>query len=158
MSFNKGQCVICGVLCKGFLCPRHRRAFRFIKKYGFFVLKPRIKISKAQKALYLNIRSLVKKLTYQEVTFDFLHYSRYDIVCPDIRLIVEYDGQQHFKFVKMFHKDQKGFEEYKHKEKVKEDFAKVNDWSIIRFSYVEKVEDKEYVKKVLGLKCPIIKV
>jgi len=156
--FNEGQCVICGLKCRKHLCKKHRRAFRFVKKYGFFALKPKLKISEPQRELYLNTRGIFRKPTFQEVTFDFYHYSRYDIVVPDHRLILEYDGEQHFKFIKMFHKSKGGFEAYKQKEKLKEEMAFVNDWKVVRFSYIEKVDDSEFIRKKLRLKCPTIKL
>ena len=147
-----GQCLICGVFCKRHLCKQHRKTYRFVKEYGFYAMKPNRKISEGQHKLFVNVRAITKLKTYQEVTFDFCNYSRYDIVVPDKKLIVEFDGEQHFKFVPLFHKTYNGFIEYKNKEEFKEKAAKENGYKLIRFSYVNDVGDEDYVRKVLNLK------
>ena len=147
-----GQCSICGVFCKRKLCKQHRKTYRFVKKYNFFALKPKRSISEGQTKLFKNIRAIIEYPVFQEVSFEFCPYSRYDIVVPDRNLIVEFDGEQHFKYIPLFHKSKEGFEEYKEKTIFKESAAKKEGYILIRFSYVNDVGDKEYVRKVLNLK------
>lgn len=147
-----GQCVICGTLCRKTLCRRHLKNYRFVKKYNFFALKPKRQVSNPQEQLFLNARAIYKQPTYQEVSFDFCNYSRFDIVVPDRKLILEYDGEQHFQYVEFFHKTLEGFKEYKEKEIFKEAVAKKNGYKVIRFSHVNDVADRAYVRKVLTLK------
>jgi hypothetical protein len=115
-------------------------------------MNPRVKVSGPQQKLYKIIRRITKSPTVQEVTFDFFPYARYDIVVPEKKMIVEYDGEQHFKFIKHFHKTKEGYEKYKDKSQQKQEVAENMGWDVKRFSYVEKIDDEDYIRKVLPLK------
>ena len=149
---NNGRCVVCGAYSELSLCVNHVKTFRFIKEHNFYALKPKRKISKGQTVLFRNIRDLFHLPTFQEVIFEFNIHRRYDIVVPDLKLEVEYDGMQHFKFNKLFHKTKANFEDSKVDEVIKENALRGHGYTVIRFSYIEKVEDKDYVRKKLALK------
>lgn len=153
MIFNEiKKCVVCGVDYNQPLCKKHRKYYRFVKRYGFFALKPKKRISKPQTRLFLNIRNLFKFPTYQEVIFEFNIFRRYDIVVPDLKLILEYDGKQHFVFNKLFHKTKERFEDLKAQEIIKENYARGHGYTVLRFSYIEDVENLSYIEKRLKLK------
>lgn len=147
------RCAVCNIkTSKGVLCGMHKKHFRFVSKYGFYALKPRRKVSKPQTALYKAVRTIYHLPTFQEVIFEFSPHWRYDIVIPDLKLELEYDGAQHFKFNKLFHHTKKRFEEMKENEIIKENYLRGHDYKIIRFSYIENVFDNEYIEKKLKLK------
>ena len=98
----------------------------------------RIKVSKAQQALFLDIRKWSEgRPVFQEVIFPWslgpkqAGY-RYDIVVPDIKLIVEYDSSIHYKFNKHFHKTQAGFRIQMIRDQVKDRLARKNGYTIFR--------------------------
>lgn len=158
MIFNEiGRCVVCGRKSKKPLCLTHIKYFHFVKRCGFYAINPRHKISKPQTILFLNIRKLFKLPCYQEVIFEFNIYRRYDIVIPKLKLIIEYNGEQHEKYIPFFHKNKKRFQEFKQQEIVKESTAKGNGYKVIRFSSIEKIDDINYVVKKLKLKGVCIK-
>jgi len=150
--YEKGLCVICAMPARIHLCKKHRKYYSYDKRYGVFRLRPRIRVSRRQEILFKNIRAIFKKPTIQEVTFDFFLYARYDIVVVPEKLIIEFDGEQHFRYVPHFHKTKQGFEDYKEKDERKQKVAEANGWHVARFSFVEDVGDREYVRKVLPLK------
>lgn len=144
-------CVICGLLSDKQLCKQHRKCYYFVKQYNIWALKARICISIPQTALFRNIRAVFKCPCFQEVTFDWLKYKRFDIVVPDKKLICEVDGKQHFVRVKLFHKTVKEFEKFKIDEKNKQQIAEKMGYKVVRFSYVEDVGNINYVIKKLEI-------
>lgn len=71
---------------------------------------------------------------------------------PDIKLIVEYMGEQHDHFVKFFHKTEEGFKHYIEKDKNKKLVAEQNGYRLIEISHVEPISEKGYIIKKLKLK------
>lgn len=152
MLFDCGRCIVCGVYNNRSLCKNHKKCYRFIKNYGFYALKPHKEISRPQDALFHNIRDIFKKPTFQEVIFEFNLFRRYDIVVPDLKLEVEFDGPQHFKFNKFFHHTKAEFEDSKAVDILKENIMRGHGYTVIRFSHIEKVNNMDYVRKKLALK------
>jgi very-short-patch-repair endonuclease len=146
------KCVICGAPTARHLCRPHMKAYTFDKEYGVYRLKPKCQVSKHQEALYKTIRSIYRKDIFQEVSFEWCPYRRFDIVAMDKKLIFEYDGEQHYKFVKLWHKSRQGFVEYLKDAEEKQKVAERQGYKVIHFSYREDVEDREYVIKKLRLK------
>ena len=147
-----GKCIICGVQWPKPLCTMHAKYFRFVRKYGFYALKPHKKVSHPQDALYKNIKAVFRKPTFQEVIFEWNLFRRYDIVIPDLKLEIEYDGEQHFKFNKHFYHDKEDFKHSQEIDSIKEAAIRGNGYSVIRFSCIEDVDSREYVRKKLKLK------
>lgn len=146
------SCVICGHRGCRALCAIHRKQYRYVKKYGIFALQPRKGVSEPQTALFKVIRAMFKEPVYQEVIFDWNMYHRYDIIVPDHKLCVEYDGEQHFKFVKLFHKTKEGFNKSKEVEAQKEASIRGHGFTVVRFSYIQNIDDPIFVEKVIKLK------
>jgi len=145
-------CWVCADGIKsGFLCERHRKKYIYYKKYNMVVLKPRKKVSEGQTMVFRTVRDVVngcvfKEPVFQEIVFPFLLYRRFDIAVPGKKLIIEYDGRQHFQFNKMMHKTKQKFEEYKRNDRIKEAIAKENGWRVVRFNY-KQLEDDNYVRQ-----------
>jgi len=150
-GFIDGRCVICGQYGK-LLCKDHTRVYRYVPEHGFYALKPRKEVSGPQSFLFKFVRDHYHCSTFQEVAFDFNPYRRYDIIVPSLKLCVEYDGEQHFKFNKLFHKTMSGFHEYVASCEAKENVLKEQGYTVIRFSYIEKIHEAEYVKGKLKRK------
>lgn len=148
-----GLCCICCKPCGTLLCGEHRKRFIYKKRYDFVCLKPRRKVSKGQKEIYNHIRQILKRPIYMEVVFPWAHaksysFYRYDIVVHDKKIIVEYDGELHFKYVEFFHKSKENFRKSKKIDKIKEKLAKQNGWKVIRFSYMEELSIENIKRKL----------
>lgn len=72
---------------------------------------------------------------------------RYDFYAKDINLLIEYDGEQHFKYVPYFHKTYERFLKQIERDKHKEEYAKAYNINLIRFNSKHKAEDIESVLK-----------
>ncbi len=55
----------------------------------------------------------------------------------ELKCLIEYDGEQHFKFIKLWHGDKKGFELQQLRDKIKTDYCKQHNIKLIRIPYTE---------------------
>lgn len=76
---------------------------------------------------------------------------RYDFCIPKYRILIEFDGQQHFTYIPYFHKSKSDFERQIEVDKIKNDLAKVNNYYLIRIKYT--VED---INQYLGYRIALI--
>lgn len=74
------------------------------------------------------------KCVYKKpLPFDFaIFYPTTELKC-----VIEYDGEQHFKFVKHWHGDEEGFKLQQLKDKIKTDYCKNHNIKLIRIPYTE---------------------
>lgn len=59
---------------------------------------------------------------------------KYDFAIPDSKIMIEYDGEQHFMPVEIFGGEE-AFKKQQETDKAKNDLAKENGWEILRFKY-----------------------
>lgn len=59
----------------------------------------------------------------------------YDICVPEKKILIEYDGPQHYIFPNRFHKTRGQFEEQQLRDKLKENLAIENDWKLVRIPH-----------------------
>lgn len=90
----------------------------------------------------------------EEMPFQFIH-SQYsikihkktlflDYYIPRLKLALEYDGQQHFEFIKFFHRTLQGFTDSKKRDTLKDTWCRENGITLIRIPH-----DKEVTKELL---------
>ena len=72
----------------------------------------------------------------------------YDIAVKDKKLLIEYNGQQHYEYPNRFHKLKKYFLAQQRRDKRKEKLAKDNGWKFMVVKYNEPVTH-EYIYKKL---------
>lgn len=60
---------------------------------------------------------------------------RYDFYLPTLNILVEFDGEQHFKFIPKFHKDMKIFKIAQERDAIKNNYAVDNNIQLIRIKY-----------------------
>jgi very-short-patch-repair endonuclease len=60
---------------------------------------------------------------------------RYDFFIPDRNMLIEYDGEQHFKYIPFFHETIQGFEEQQIKDEIKNCYAKDNNICLLRIKH-----------------------
>lgn len=70
---------------------------------------------------------LVNPDTGKRMYFDFAIIQR--------RLLIEYDGEQHFRYVERFHKTKEVFQNARQRDKIKEELAHQNGYDVVRFDY-----------------------
>lgn len=62
---------------------------------------------------------------------------RFDFFLPQYNIAIEYNGKQHYEYIKFFHKTLEGFEQYKMRDLKKEEYCKNNNIKLIKISYKE---------------------
>ena len=67
-----------------------------------------------------------------------------DFYIPNKNTVIEYDGEQHFKFVQRFHKTEECFKRQVERDNIKNELLNKNGINIIRIPYTEKIT-KEYI-------------
>ena len=80
-----------------------------------------------------------------------------DCYSPDLNLAVEYNGQQHYKFIPFFHKNKESFYNQKYRDELKRRMCKDNMITLIEVPYTVKVENiKKYLIQELFKKGFIV--
>ena len=59
----------------------------------------------------------------------------YDFYIPSKNILIEYNGEQHYKFVPYFHKRKENFQKQKYHDLLKEEYAKNNGFKLLTISY-----------------------
>ena len=92
-------------------------------------------------SLHLSARKLISKKfalcsVYEEVK---LLGSRLiaDFFIPDMKVIIEVHGEQHYRYIKHFHKSEAAFNSSKIRDLQKKEWCDVNDFSFIELPYNE---------------------
>jgi hypothetical protein len=60
-----------------------------------------------------------------------------DFLIPDIRVLIEVNGKQHYSHIKYFHKSKSGFDIYKKNDEIKNNWATENNITSIELPYNE---------------------
>lgn len=71
---------------------------------------------------------------------------RFDFFVPAINLVIEFDGEQHFAFVKKFHGTVEGFERCKRRDGIKNEYAINHNIRLLRIKYSE----EKHIEKILA--------
>ena len=75
----------------------------------------------------------------------------FDVYLPQINVLVEYDGEQHYKPIPYFKSDNKGPEDAYHdrviRDEIKNKYCRDNNIPLIRISYWEKNNLESYMKE-----------
>ena len=62
---------------------------------------------------------------------------RYDFFIPSKNTLIEFDGEQHYKFFPKFHRDIADFEVMQKRDKIKDRFAQDNNLTLVRILWNE---------------------
>ncbi len=112
--------------------------------------RPRIFDSKGE----LECRRVLQKLfrkQFQKIRPDFLsnsvtggkHNLEIDCYDEELRLGVEYQGQQHYKYTPFFHRNHESFLNQKYRDELKRMLLKQNNINLIEVPYTVKIENIE---------------
>ena len=72
----------------------------------------------------------------------------YDIFIPDKRLLIEYNGEQHYRFTPCFHKTKTKFVAQQRRDRRKARLAKKHDYLLIVFKYDEPLFEDYVINKI----------
>jgi hypothetical protein len=77
----------------------------------------------------------------------------FDFFIPDLNVVVEVQGQQHFKFSKFFHGDIFGFRSAKFRDVLKGEWCEINEVSLVCFNYdeIDSLSDEEFTNRIVGV-------
>lgn len=82
-------------------------------------------------------------------------YLSYDFYLPNYSILIEYQGQQHFQSVSFNGKDYSDLDKQKHHDRLKQRFAKENEYRLLRPTYKTNTQEKinryldRYLVKIL---------
>jgi hypothetical protein len=82
-------------------------------------------------------------ITRKRVLYEF------DVYIPSKKLLIEYNGRQHYERVRFFHKTESEFKRQQFRDKAKEALAIVNNHRLIVFKYDEPIT-KNYIRSKLS--------
>lgn len=83
----------------------------------------------------------------KQLPFDFAIFDP----SGNLKCVIEYDGEQHFKFVKHWHGDEEGFKLQQLRDKIKTDYCKDHNIKLIRIPYTDYNNIEEILKIDLEL-------
>ncbi len=69
------------------------------------------------------------------------HNLELDCYCPELRLAIEYNGSQHYKYIPYFHKTRDAFTNQKYRDELKRRMCRDNGITLIEVPYTVKVPD-----------------
>lgn len=141
----KISCKKCGhiwtTIAAKHLSPRSRCAHCGGKKDK--VTKGEISCRKALEKLNIRYQEQYSIPTMKSKRFDFFFIS------GDIKYLLEFDGKQHFKYTKFFHKDPEGFLESQIADAQKTCEAIINGYHVIRIDYTNKRRIMRHLNEAL---------
>lgn len=72
----------------------------------------------------------------------------FDILIRSKKILIEYNGEQHYKFIRLFHKRLKRFEDQKKRDILKETLAKANNYKLVVFKFDEPLVEDFIIMKI----------
>ena len=119
---------------------------------------PKCNFSKGEQKIesYLNEKNINFESQKRFDKLKHKSYLFYDFYLPDFNLLIEFDGEQHFKAIDWFG-GEKGFKQTQKRDKLKNEFAKKNKIDLLRISYLEFDQIEEILDSKLTTSTPEIK-
>lgn len=99
-------------------------------------------------AITKNIFEILFEESFPKVRMEILEGLELDGYSENLKLAFEYDGAQHYKYVKYFHKTKEEFRALQDRDKRKNELCRLNDIQLIRVPYyIKKGDICEYIKE-----------
>ena len=110
----------------------------WIDYYDWLGIDKRSKISYGEKIIYEYLTKKEIKFQYDKPLLDCRdkHKLRFDFYLPEKNMCIEFDGIQHFKPISIFGGESE-FEKVKIRDRIKNDFCKLNNIKLIRVNYLQ---------------------
>ena len=78
----------------------------------------------------------------------------FDFYLPEILIAFEAQGSQHNTFIGHFHGDSLGFKKSKHRDRLKKEWAEINNVRVVEFYESDKnITKEEFFSKIFGEQC-----
>ena len=146
-------CSFCLRPSEGTLCSKCSKSYLWDKKYKLFRRKgnkPNTKY-KSQHTLYSVCKLLYGKV-FQEVAFPRCYSEkgsllRFDIYIPDKRILIEYQGDEHYKFIRFFHRTKREYKAMLRRDFTKKAFCVKYGYVFIEFTQKDNVSYPHEVKE-----------
>ncbi len=160
------RCSICNRPAKTHLCSYHSKNYIWDTSIRGFRLKKRGRGSRYNKnkfhATETRLARIVESIfgkTNVCVSF-YPEWAKspkgvlyeFDILVKDRNLLIGYNGEQHYKFVKFFHKTRAKSYHQQVRDKVKRQVASTNGYTLVEFKYTEPII-KDYIANKLDSLC-----
>lgn len=140
------------------------KKFQGIKRFSDYILKINNNIPKNKKSYYGSKAEgrIASILLYNQIPFISQYYAKgekfehlFDFFIPDKKIMIEYDGLQHFKEIK-FWGGKKGFLDRIKRDKEKNDWCITNGIALFRINY-EKETVNEIFKTLKNIEPSLVK-
>lgn len=158
------RCAICGWYNVDKLCKNHKARYMWDGSIQAYRLKKRSRGSRYTNEQYhkseIKLTKIIERhygsddvftsvhpiwaLTPKEVLYEF------DIYIKSKRVLVEYNGIQHYEYTNFFQHSKKKFNEQKKRDKTKYKLAKENGYSVVIFRYDEPMFKDYVINKIEG--------
>ena len=159
---SRNRCLICA--CPGhILCPEHQKLYVLDEDNGWVRKKLRLERSVRKRTNKFHntenkLLEILKLIFGRENVISSVHpfwalsdknvLLEFDIGIVSKKLLVEFDGLQHYEFPNFFHKTRKDFEKQKERDVRKTELAKTNGWHLLRIKYNEDVSYGSIFKRL----------
>jgi very-short-patch-repair endonuclease len=77
----------------------------------------------------------------------------FDFYIPSYGVMIECQGEQHYKFVPHFHHNKAGFDDYVYRDQLKDQWCAKNDYTLIKIPYNQRPNSAE---EVVSLLCSMV--
>ena len=160
MQLNR--CLICS--CPGrSLCHRHEKLYVIDVENGWVRKKLRLQKDVKRRANKFHktegkLLEILKLIFGSENVVSSLHplwalsskkvLLEYDIGVVNKKLLVEYNGLQHYEYPNYFHKTRQDFNEQVERDELKKKLARINGWNLLVIQYNEDVTYGSIFKKL----------
>lgn len=157
------RCNICGRQSPNKLCPKHEKTLMWDSKLQGFRLKKRNTGSRYTQSSYHKaetklVRILERVYGLSDV-FTSFHpvwavsnkgvLYEYDVCIPSDKLLIEYNGRQHYEYVPFFHRNYYNFIKQQRRDGLKKRMAKKNNYNLVIFKYDDPIT-KNFVLSKIG--------
>jgi len=170
LKMSRQRCLICartatGKVGKVELCARHTEGVVWDKDYAYLRQSKR---NGKWEGIWPTQRSIVRLLEQigyrvdQEVMFTWGITQKgvmtpYDIVVPEMNLIIEYQGEQHYAYRKFLFKNRDQWRGYMVRQRYKKKLADDSEWSFVEISYKDKPLTHTKILELIEERVPELK-
>jgi hypothetical protein len=131
------------------ICPEHGEFEQKINDHLYGNGCPTCRQSKGERDISIFLKkyniNFTKQKRYPECKFKFT--LPFDFLIPSLNTCIEYNGIQHYKYLKFFHKDIESFRIQQIKDKIKREYCENNNIKLLIIKYDENINEK--LKEIL---------
>jgi very-short-patch-repair endonuclease len=112
-------------------------------------------VSDLEKKVYELLRALYPFAKIPREFFVKYHGEslRFDFVIPHLKVAVECQGEQHYRYVAHFHQTHQGYRHAKWHDSLKQEWAELNGWVLIDIPYNSVPEKHELLNRITKAVC-----